>query len=270
MGTLQQDTAVRLEDGRYVADLSKDWDIWGPNGGYLCAIALRAAGAAAPEGHRPASMSCQFLAPAATLPVQVAIERLRSGRTVNCFNATMGQEDRAVLQAQIWTTNKSEGPSYANVPAPESLPLSALADLPDEPVDRPGAVFRNNFDRKAVGDPVADAKSGSLRRWSRYRNFQSQGDSFLDAARFLPLIDFVIFPAFAMAQPELVTYQAVTLDLSVWFHADAASTDWLLVDAYAGVAARGLIHGGARIFNEAGDLLASGASHLLHMPSRAA
>ena len=35
---LEQATRVEGEDGRYVAQLSDAWEIWGPNGGYLAAI----------------------------------------------------------------------------------------------------------------------------------------------------------------------------------------------------------------------------------------
>src|SRR4029077_20273976 len=45
MGDLAVDTAVEGHDGRYTARLSRDWEIWGPNGGYVAALALRAAGA---------------------------------------------------------------------------------------------------------------------------------------------------------------------------------------------------------------------------------
>jgi acyl-CoA thioesterase len=41
---LEQATHVDGRSGRYQARLSEDWEIWGPNGGYLAAIALRAAG----------------------------------------------------------------------------------------------------------------------------------------------------------------------------------------------------------------------------------
>ena len=44
MGDLANDTEVRGGDGHYTCELSRDWEIWGPNGGYIAAIVLRAAG----------------------------------------------------------------------------------------------------------------------------------------------------------------------------------------------------------------------------------
>src|SRR5437763_2649210 len=61
VGDLEEDTAVeRVSNGRYRATVSSDWALWGPVGGYLASIALRAAGAhsALPL---PASLSCQYL-----------------------------------------------------------------------------------------------------------------------------------------------------------------------------------------------------------------
>ena len=44
MGDFEADTRLEGENGRYRASISRDWEIWGPNGGYVAAIALRAAG----------------------------------------------------------------------------------------------------------------------------------------------------------------------------------------------------------------------------------
>ncbi len=56
VGDLALDTAGRrLGDGRFEATLSRDWEIWGPNGGDVAAVALRAAGAAAGPS-RPAAV----------------------------------------------------------------------------------------------------------------------------------------------------------------------------------------------------------------------
>src|SRR2546426_446040 len=45
MPSLDLDTRVSGAEGRYRAVISSDWEVWGPNGGYVAAIALRAAGA---------------------------------------------------------------------------------------------------------------------------------------------------------------------------------------------------------------------------------
>ena len=60
MGDLAADTAIEGSDGRYRAHLSRDWEIWGPNGGYLAVIAIRAAGAQT-SLRRPATFSCHYL-----------------------------------------------------------------------------------------------------------------------------------------------------------------------------------------------------------------
>ena len=55
-----------------------DWEIWGPCGGYVAAIALRAAGAESPFA-RPASFFCHYLSVAAFAPVDLVVTPLRRG-----------------------------------------------------------------------------------------------------------------------------------------------------------------------------------------------
>ena len=64
MGDIEVQTAVEpIGDGRFRAMVHGDWEIWGPCGGYVAALALRAAG---PPRHgvsaaRPASFFCHYL-----------------------------------------------------------------------------------------------------------------------------------------------------------------------------------------------------------------
>src|SRR5205823_4892878 len=76
MGNLAADTAVSGADGRYQATLSPDWEIWGPNGGYVASIALRAAGAHS-AFDRPATFSCHYLAVARFDAVDLDVRTLR-------------------------------------------------------------------------------------------------------------------------------------------------------------------------------------------------
>ena len=126
MGALQVDSAVRREGDRLVATLSRDWEIRGPNGGYVSAVALRAAGAMAPGDHRPASLTVQYVGVADFGDVEAAVTPVRQGRNAWLLNVSLKQKDKVFLQAQVWTTNKAEGPVSQDaqppkVPAPGAL-----------------------------------------------------------------------------------------------------------------------------------------------------
>src|SRR5580704_17619426 len=114
MGDLGLETAVTevdaTEDGtrRFTAMVHQDWEIWGPCGGYVAAIALRAAGAESPFA-RPASFFCHYLSVAAFEPVDLVVTPLRSGRTVLAQRVEMTQGDRAVLEAMVWSVGEVAG-----------------------------------------------------------------------------------------------------------------------------------------------------------------
>src|SRR5437764_890433 len=76
VGDLAVDTAIEGSDGLYRAQLSRDWEIWGPNGGYLAVIALRAAGAHTTL-RRPATFSCHYLGVADFDAVDLEVRTLR-------------------------------------------------------------------------------------------------------------------------------------------------------------------------------------------------
>ncbi|MGI8793419.1 MAG: acyl-CoA thioesterase domain-containing protein [Acidimicrobiales bacterium] len=81
MGALDVDTAVEsIGDGRFTAALSPEWKIWGPAGGYVAAVALRAVGAVSPLS-RPASFFCQFHAVAEFDTVDLVVTTLKESRS---------------------------------------------------------------------------------------------------------------------------------------------------------------------------------------------
>lgn len=273
MGTLQDDTKItRGADGVLSAELSRDWEIWGPSGGYVAAIALRAAGAAAPQGHRPASFSCQYLSAGPFGPVTIAVEPVRQGRNAWCINVVLSANAKRFLQAQIWTTSRNDGPSKIDrempgVPEPADLkPIETYL-----PPDTPKHVFWQNFDTRPVnfvGWGAHDPRGSILERWFRFRGFDGGGDAFLDSARALLLIDTVQWPAFHTGLKIKPDYIAPSLDVSVWFHDLAGPSHWLFTDARTDVAGGGLIHGHVDIWSEDGRPIASGASNMLHVPPR--
>lgn len=270
MGRFHEDTAVVEQDGELTAELSRDWEIWGPNGGYVASIALRAAGMRAPEGHRPASFSCQYLSVGKFGPAQAAVRVLKTGRSASCLAVELSQDGKVFLTAQVWTTNREEGPTVATLTPPAS---PSVADVPDIatllPPDAPKHRFWQNFENR----PLAWTRQGSpdlqgkpLQQWLRFIDFEPV-DAFADGARSLVLIDTLLWPAHWRGQ-QTVDYIAPSLDLTVWFHAPKPAGDWLLLDARSETAGGGLIHGTAEVWSEDGRLIASGGGHMLHTVMR--
>jgi len=126
-GTLDLEHATRVDgkDGVYVAQLSEDWEIWGPNGGNLATIALSAAGMVA-QIQRPASFYCHFLSPPAFDDVQLKVSVLKQGRRAESFAVEMTQEGKPILHALVKTAADAPGYSHQHhespeVPSPETL-----------------------------------------------------------------------------------------------------------------------------------------------------
>jgi len=273
MGNLDADTRLGGGDGRYTTTLSRDWKIWGPNGGYVAAIALRAAGLES-RFARPASFSCQFLEAGAFEPADVRVEALRRGRAAEALSVSLEQSGRRLLVAHVWTVGKLEGlahdvSSAPPAPAPgDLLPIESL--LP--PGSEPPHAFWGNLERRPIDwvpperrvptDPI-------VRCWYRFRPQARFQDPFLDAARSLILLDTMSWPAVRSAHVEQPAFIAPSLDVSVQFHALAPESEWLLCETTAELARDGLIGYRSRVWSESRHLLASGAGQLLCRPAPA-
>src|SRR5688500_11452169 len=102
MGNLADDTAVTAvagasADGQITAELHEDWNFWGPNGGYLAAVALRAAGAYVGDRlPRPASLLCHYLGVAAFDVVDLEVTTLRAAKRAESVRVSMTQDGQPV------------------------------------------------------------------------------------------------------------------------------------------------------------------------------
>lgn len=270
MGKFHEDTAVIDRDGELTAELSRDWEIWGPNGGYVAAIALRAAGMRAPEGHRPASFSCQYLSVGKFAPAKAEVRTLKTGRSASCLAVELSQDGRVFLTAQVWTTNREDGPERATIQPPAAPSPAEAPDINSLlPADAPRHAFWQNFENRPINwvkEGSTDLRGKPQQQWSRFRDFEPV-DAFADAARSLVLIDTLLWPAHWRGETA-VDYIAPSLDLAVWFHAPKPAGDWLLIEAKSETAGAGLIHGTGQVWSEDRRLIASGGGHMLHTVMR--
>ena len=188
-----------MGDGRYTAMVYADWEIWGPCGGYVAALALRAAGAESPLV-RPASFFCHYLSVAAFAPVELTVTPLRAGRTVLAQRVAMTQEGRPVLEAMVWSVGAVEGLEHEDVDPPP-VPDPGELPTPGGAVARRGQArfaFWDNFDQRLsmVGAwPPPGPLPPTWRTWVRCRPTATFADPWVDAARSLIVLDVGSWPA---------------------------------------------------------------------------
>jgi acyl-CoA thioesterase-2 len=272
MGDLATDTAVvRLDEHRFTATLSRDWEIWGPMGGYVASVALRAAGEAS-EFARPASFTCHYLGVAAFDEVDVTVTTLRRARTACSQRVSVTQAAKPILEATVWSTGEVDGlvhdvTAAPDVPGPDGVPsiLERLSEA--ELATGPHYPFWNNVENKPLDYrpwPLTDPVDPVWRTWCRLAPTATFDDPWVDACRSLILIDVQSWPAASRQHVEAPPrFIAPSLDLYVAFHRPDPASEWLLADGHAPVAADGLIGWNGRLWSADRRLVASGAGQLL-------
>ena len=272
MGDLAVDTAVEaLGDGRYSARLSRDWEIWGPMGGYVAAVALRAAGAES-TFPKPASFFCHYLGVAAFDVVDLTVTRIRTGRTAESLRVSMTQGDRPILDATVSTVAGGEGLEHEItappvVPGPDGLlDLATLAEGQEPPFP-----FWRNFEARPIewrrDWPPPGPEDPVWQQWERFVPTSTFADPWVDAARTVLLVDLPSWPSayqhHAWRFPERQEWIAPSLDLYVAFHQAVPDDPWLLIDGHAPIAAGGLIGWTGRLWSSDRKLVASGGGQAL-------
>jgi acyl-CoA thioesterase II len=274
VGDLDLDTRLDGGDGAYTMTMSRDWEIWGPQGGYVAAIALRAAGAHC-RRPRPASIVGHFLGVASfDAPVSVVCTTLRRARVAESVRVSLTQADRPIFEALVWGIDDDVPRlEHDDAPAPDVPPWRDLATIQE----RLGAIgehysaffpFWNNFEQRPTefrNDWMTRTTGDHPPRWQqwlRYVPTASFADAWLDACRTLILVDVGSWPA-ATSYHNQQAILAPSIDLACEFHRIAPATDWLLVDAHSPSAADGLVASHQHVFSDDGVLLASGVSQLL-------
>jgi acyl-CoA thioesterase len=270
VGDFELDTAVEpTGEDSFRAVLDPSWRIWGPAGGYVSALAMRAAGAATTLS-KPVSYACQFLSFAESSEVELRVTRLRTGRRSEALRVEMSQGERAIMEAHIWAADPGEGLEHNFMRAPEAPPADRLRSREELSGRQDTGIFTNLEMRPLDPRPMSRREPGEpvIQGWYRFRPRARSQDAFADAARALVLIDLWTWPAIYNAHPadDPSPWIAPNLDLYVRFHADAREHDWLLSEGRADLATGGLIGANGTVWTPAGDLVASGSSQLFCRP----
>jgi acyl-CoA thioesterase len=266
MGDIEEQTAVQpVGEDCYTADVHQDWEIWGPCGGYVAAIALRAAGVAGGLS-RPASFYCHYLSVAGFEPVDLRVTSLRSGRTVHAQRVEMTQHDRPVLDAMVWSVGEVAGLEHEDVSPPDVQGPDALPSMEERMRGReegPPFAYWGNFDQRPLAWSDSWPPEGPLpprwQTWVRPRPRATFDDPWVDGARTLIVLDVGSWPAgsrpHAYLEPPFV---APSLDLYASFQHAGSSSEWMLLDAHSPVSQGGLLSWTGRVWSSDRRLIASG------------
>jgi acyl-CoA thioesterase-2 len=268
MGDFELDTRIEGSNGKYRSTISPDWRAWGPAGGYVAAIALRAAGMEA-RIKRPASFSGHFIRFADYAPVDIDVTPVHSGRRAESIHVVIRQEGRAILQAVVRTA--AEGPGLEHdvsqmpdVPPPHGL-KSFLDLVPDPGGDSP---FWENIESRIIQEhrlanfPHGVVDTPDMVEWYRFQPTATFDDPFVDAGRSLLLMDVMASSAAMQPHPDS-EYQTPNIDVTCWFHQPAHDAEWLLMEYESPLAKGALMTATGRVWTEDGRLVASGGSQML-------
>ncbi len=278
MGDLAVDTTLADRgDGAYSAELSRDWEIWGPNGGYMSAFALEAARHASGRP-RPVNATVHFLSAASfDRPITVTPTVQRATRVATSVRVAVSQGDRPVLEAMIWAAD-DDLPGLQHDGPPPPADVGRWSDLPTMD-ERWAASGRERPSTYRFWDNVEQRPPHWIDDWDNRRDqdavyldwirFTAVGvdGPWAEAARQLLLVDLGAWPA-ATRKHVQSDHIAPSIDVSCEFHDLGPNSGWYLLRGESPVAGNGLIASHQEVWDDGGRLLASGISHLLCRPIR--
>ncbi len=256
--------AAPADPGRAV--LSRNWEVWGPNGGYLAAIALRAA-IERSRLPRPANFHCHFLAIGQFAPVELHVTSLGGGKRAESLRVEIVQEGRMLLSASVWMVDDALGGyehDFGRMPEVAGPgELRSYRELADN-YDEWYSIWRSMEGKplrwdEGPGEPVS-------RTWLRF-NDTPIPDRASDALRQLFWLDFPGWNATISAHAWPFPFLTPNLDLMVQFHRFAPEVEWMLADGNVLVAESGLVGCVSRLWAEDGRLLATGTSKHVCRPN---
>ena len=228
-------------------------------GGQVLAIATAAVMRTAPSADPPHSLHGYFLRPVAPdVPVQVAVETLREGRSFRTFEVRIAQDDRARFVATCQF--------HADEPGVDYQPVMPAVPPPDGLVEhwRQGPVESRSLGPTA---PSADGTHASTRRaWLRLTT-RLPDDPVVGAAMAAYLSDLTGTAYRPLSLDEYEGYVDASLDHAMWFHRPLRVDEWVYFDIHCALnhAGRSLIRGS--MYDTAGRLCLSMAQELLIRPT---
>lgn len=238
-------------------------------GGHISAQALLAASHTAP-GRAPHSVHTYFLRPGdSRRPVDFEVVDLQEGRTFSARRVTARQDGKILMEAMSSfkvidsaPTSVLYQPPMPEAASPDSLPLVPphLAESDESTRGRWSSL--RWFERRTID--TQDAPPARALMWWR-----PDGDVPDDPVLTASLVAYL--SAVTLTEPAYVARGGVGAsaqrDHSVWFHAPAALSGWLLYDRSSPSSAGSLALARGTMFNRNGELVCTVKQEMYFPPS---
>jgi acyl-CoA thioesterase len=248
--TFDSDTALEAAGAsRWRAWAPEHWFVGrGPNGGYLAAVAARAAEAIA--GRPLRSLTLHFVAAPAVGPIDVAATLEREGRTYSAVSIRL-EQDGAPMTLALATLGElpDEGAAWDATSPPDATPLEETQRIPPDMANVPA--FMRNYDMRWALGAGGDAHGSG--GWIRTRE-----PRLLDAPLVAALTD-AWAPAAFVALGRFAA--APTLDLTIHIRrplppAGMTPEDYVLGRFTTRLAVGGTWEEDGELWTPAGELIA--------------
>jgi acyl-coenzyme A thioesterase PaaI-like protein len=249
-------TVRRTDGGGLAADLDPGWDVGGGilNGGYLLAVAGRAAVLESPHAH-PVALSATYLRAPAAGPATLTVSPASSGRTLANSLVTLADAGGPALVVQATTATLGHDEAIWAEPMPDAPSVEDCASAAElrhvaQPVD-PLPGLSQRLDTRldpatsgwAVGRPSGEPV---IRGWMRFSDGRDA-----DPLAMALFADALPPTGFALGRMGW----APTVQLQVLVRALPAP-GWCLVEARGGDMAGGWVDEDYRIWDSSGRLVA--------------
>ena len=200
---------IAIEDrpGEFLVDLDAGWSsLVGVHGGYMCALAVRAAEAMAP-GREMRTMSTSFLRTGRVGPATLSVREVRRGRTITTMVAELVQDEQLLIVSRLTLMTARSGVEWR-----ERWPLELPPPADCVPFSPPAHVvsfgrFELRFDPNRMPFDGDRAHIGGYVRPLEARP--------VDAAWLVMAADCFPPPAFARVEPPT---GGMSIDFTVHVH----------------------------------------------------
>ena len=254
-----------VDPGVFEGHVSRDWWIvFGPNGGFIAAMVVKAMAAAVDDHARQArSVTIHYTAAPKEGPVRIATTIERTGRSLTTVTARMEQDGRLIaLAIGAFSSRRVAAFEFDEAPPPQVPPPDEVPIRTPHPELPP---FARQWEiRPAVGEPPFRGLDGPTLTGGWIKPIE---DHPVDAALVAQLTDAWLPAVFIrLTQPNAVP----TIDLTIHFRADLPlPPDYVLATFESRLSTGGFIEEDGLIWSRDGRLIAQSRQlALLQAPSQ--